>query len=119
MPVAIEASSVNASTRRSGDTFNSERKRGRLQRQQQRRRPQREEKPERARDGGDQHALGEHLLNQTTPVCAERDAHRHFSPPARRLRQQQVGDVRAGDQQDEPDHRHQHRADAAGDSAER
>ena len=59
---------------------------------------------------GQQHALGEELLDQTTPAGADRQPHGNLLAPRARPRQQQVGDVAARDEQDQADHGH---ADAA------
>ena len=54
-----------------------------------------------------QQALGEDLPQNASAARAERHAHAHFPLPRRRARQQQVGDVRASQQQDQPGHREQ------------
>ena len=43
------------------------------------------------------------MARQARAACAEREAQRNFLLPHRRARQQQVGDVRARDQQNERD----------------
>ena len=47
----------------------------------------------------EQNALGEQLPDQPAAAGAEREPHRELALPRRGPRQQQVGDVRAGDQQ--------------------
>ena len=60
----------------------------------------------------EQHAFGQQLPHQPLPAGAERGADRDFLLPPGGARQQQVRDVRAGDQQHQR-HRaeqHEHRA---------
>ena len=64
--------------------------------------------PERPADDRQQQAFGEQLPDDSPVRGAERGPHRHLLAPPDRARQQQVGDVRAGDQQHEADGRHQH-----------
>ena len=70
-----------------------------------------------AAGGGEQQALDQQLPHDAPARRAHRVAHRDLARPCRRARQQQVGDVGAGDQQDEADRAHQgqeHDADRAG-----
>ena len=60
-----------------------------------------------AGDDRQQHAFQQQLANDPPPRCAQGDAHGNFARAIRRPRQQQVGDVGAGDQQDERDRAHQ------------
>ena len=67
---------------------------------------------------GEQHALDEQLPDDPPPARAERDADGDFARPVGRARQQQVGDVGAGDEQHERDRAHQrpeHRLDLRAD----
>ena len=66
--------------------------------QHQRREPDAED----AADRGERHALREHLTEQPGADCPHRGADRQLPLPRRPARQQQVRDVRAGDEQDEP-----------------
>ena len=68
--------------------------------------PRRDENAERAADRREQQALGQQLADQPPARRAERQPDRDLLLPRRRTRQQQVGDVRAHDQQ------HQHDDDA-------
>ena len=63
---------------------------------------------DRAADERQQHAFRQQLSHQLTACRAERQAHRDLALPHEAARDQQVRDVRARDQQHEPDHRHQH-----------
>ena len=66
------------------------------------------------RQAREQQALNEQLPNQAQPAAAERGAHGKLALPRRRAHEQQVGDVRAGDQHHEADGAHQrqnHRPD--------
>ena len=72
--------------------------------------PQREGQPEAADAAGDRQAqaLGQELAHQAAASGAERQAHRHLAHARRGARQQQVAEVRAGDEQDEPGAAEQH-----------
>ena len=61
------------------------------------------EQPGDAAGDREQEALGHEMTNETSAAGAERAPHRHLLAPAERARQQQVGDVGAGDQQHERD----------------
>ena len=50
-----------------------------------------------------QHALGQQLPDQPPAAGAQREANRHFAAPLAGARQQQSGQVRAGQRQHEPD----------------
>ena len=71
----------------------------------------------RERDGaaerGEHDVLGEELADQTPAPAAERGADRHLARPPAAAREQQVRDVRAGDQQDEADRAEQERQQRA------
>ena len=56
----------------------------------------------------EQETFGEKRAAQRTGACAERGAHGEFVFAANGARQNQVGDVRAGDDEDEPGRRQQH-----------
>ena len=51
-------------------------------------------------------ALGQQLLNEAATCCADRQTDRDLSGSSRRTREQDVGDVGGGDQQHEPERRH-------------
>ena len=53
---------------------------------------------------GEDTALDERLRDDLPPGCADREAQRRLRPPGGGPRQQQVGDVRAGDEQHEAAH---------------
>ena len=54
------------------------------------------------------HALGEELPHQAPPAGPERRPHRHLALPRDRLSELQVGDVRAGEKEQEPHRAEQH-----------
>ena len=60
-----------------------------------------------AADEREENALDEQLPDDAPPGGAEREANGNFARPMRRARQQQIGDVRAGDEQHERDGAHQ------------
>ena len=82
-----------------------------LERQRQRKRHAREEADEQnhqeqSRDRAkqrDPEAFGQKLLYEPASAGAQRDAHRHFPAACRRPREQQPGDVGAGNGEDEAD----------------
>ena len=77
-----------------------------------------EAQPRDAADHGEQHALDEQLPDDPPPARTERDANRDFARPVGGARELQVGDVGAGDEQDEGDRAHQrpeHRLDLRAD----
>ena len=74
----------------------------------------REQQPEHAADHREQHAFGHELAQQPAAAGAERRAHGKLAMTRLRAREQQVGEVRARDQQHEPDRRLQHPDGAAG-----
>ena len=55
--------------------------------------------PERRTERREEQALGDELPRQPSAPGAEREPHRHLALAHGRAREQQVGDVRAGDQQ--------------------
>ena len=59
-------------------------------------------------DDREDYGFGDQLRDQAPASGADGDADRDFLSPRRRARQQQVGHVRAGDQQNQADHRAQH-----------
>ena len=61
----------------------------------------------------EQQALDQQLPDDAPARRAHRVAHRHLARPRRRARQQQVGDVGAGDEQHEADRAHQRQEDDA------
>ena len=56
----------------------------------------------------EQQAFGQHLPRQPPAAGADGRAHRQLALPAHGARQQQVGDVDAGHQQDDAHRGHQH-----------
>ena len=72
--------------------------------------PRGQQQSEQAADDAENEAFGEKLANQTSSPCAKRGAHGNLGLPGRRLREEEIGDVDAGDQQHEPDRaeKHQH-----------
>ena len=58
---------------------------------------------QRAARGGQQQALGHQLAAQAPGACAQRRAHRHLLAARAAARQQQVGQIDAGDQQHQAD----------------
>ena len=67
-----------------------------------------EQQPARAADRRQQQALGQQLAQDTRPPRSQRQPHAHLPLPLRAARQQQVGNVGAGQQQHKTGHRHQH-----------
>ena len=63
--------------------------------------------PQNPADQGEQDTLDEQLLDDAAASRAERYAHRDFTRALRRPGQQQIGDVRAGDQKHERDGAHE------------
>ncbi len=62
------------------------------------------------RAGGREHqALGEKLPDESRTTAAEREAHRHLTPPRRPAREQQVGQVGAADRQHQAGDSHEQR----------
>lgn len=82
--------------------------------------------PERQGDAGEasaereQHAFREHLAQQVTAGGSQGEAHGHLAPPAGGVRQKHVGDVGAGDRENQERHqrnggqKHQHRGPISG-----
>ena len=96
------------------DSWKRDRRQCRQAPQQQGRHPDAEPT---ARDA-QQRALGEHLPHQPGASGAKGGAHRHLARSRDRARQQQIRNVRTGDQQHEtdgPQQHHQRRANWAGD----
>ena len=63
----------------------------------------REQQTDRGGDHREQHALGEQLPHDPPRRGAERDADRHFALAVRSAREEKIGDVRAGDEEQEAD----------------
>ena len=80
---------------------------GRHERDDEVERPARDEQAQRAAKRRQQARLGQQLPHEPPAARADRQAHGHLRRPAGRPRQQQVRDVGAGDQQDEPGDRQQ------------
>jgi hypothetical protein len=53
------------------------------------------------------------LLDEPAPAGAQRHAHGHLATPRGRPRQQEPGDVGAGNRQDEANHNEQHGKEGA------
>ena len=77
-------------------------------REQQVAEPDRQQHPDQRAGGGEHEAFGQRLPDQAPSRRAQREPHGHLLLARRGPGQQQVGHVRAGDEQHEPDHRHQH-----------
>ena len=60
--------------------------------------------PSDAAEDREQHALGEQLREQPAAAHAEREAQRDLAPALERAREQQIRDVRAGDEQHDDRH---------------
>ena len=56
---------------------------------------------------GENHVLDEQLADEPPAAGAEREAHREFRQSRRRAGEHQVGDIGAGNQEDDPDDGHQ------------
>ena len=69
-------------------------------------RPPEEKRAANGTGEGDDRALGQQLLNEAAAVCADRQTDRDLSGSRRRAREQYVRDVGGGDQQHEPERRH-------------
>ena len=59
------------------------------------------EKTQQARGAGDERAFDEHLLDEPQAAGADRQAQGHLALACRGPGEKQIGDVRAGDQQDQ------------------
>src|SRR5262249_42971001 len=70
--------------------------------------PDRQQHPQRAAEQAEQQALRQQLPDHHPPRRAERQPDGHLPAPRRRAREQQVGHVRARDQQHESDSAHQY-----------
>ena len=99
MPVSIVSPSANSSTRMSTVGALGDREGRRHQPVQQRHRHQRDEHAERPADAGEQQALGHQLADHPLAAGAHRRADGQLAPAPERAGEQQVGEVRAGDQQ--------------------
>ncbi len=66
------------------------------------------QQPEAAGERGEQQALGEQLTNQPSASGAQRQAHGGFLLSRHAAREQQIGDIDAGDQQQQADRGKQH-----------
>ena len=96
MPVASATAEANNSTRQSSGACPAAPG-------QQLASPVRDQQPEGAADEREQHAFGQQLAHQPHPRGADRETHGNLLLPRRGTRQQQVGDVGADEQQDQPD----------------
>jgi hypothetical protein len=65
--------------------------------------PERDRESGRAAGEAEDERFGEELTEQPSAAGAERDPHREFGAARRRAREQQVGHVRAGDEEHEAD----------------
>ena len=79
---------------------------GRHEQHQRARGPTGAEDAENPAGGRHQQTFRQQLADETRPAGAEREAKRELPPPRHRARQEEHGDVRARDQQHEPDHPH-------------
>ena len=75
---------------------------------------ERQGQPEGTADEREEQVLGQELPNQPTPVRPRGGAHGQLRPPRRSRGEEKVGDVRAGDQEDEADRSEQERETVAG-----
>jgi hypothetical protein len=75
--------------------------------QHQRARPCRDQYSDGATAQSQQHAFRQQMADQPTAARAERHTDRKLFTTRRGAAEQQVGDVRAGDQQNQSDHAHQ------------
>ena len=62
---------------------------------------------------GDPEALDQQLLREPPPAGAERHANGNFTAADRRPREQQAGDIRAGNRKNQPDRHEEHREEGA------
>ena len=99
-----------------GDALRARQPRGHGRRQQ-RHAPRRQQQAGRAAGAREHEALDEQLPDDARAAGADRDAHGHFFLPADRAREQQVGDVRARNQQHQRRRRRAASAAPAGRSA--
>src|SRR5262249_8070683 len=106
-PVKIESAAVKASTRQSKPTPVGARRKFRRKSQQPLHSPFGQRQTQGAARHGQQQAFGQKLSDKAQPARAERRPHRDLSAARGRAAQQQVGDVGAGDQQDEANREHQ------------
>ena len=67
----------------------------------------RQREPQDRSDDSDDQAFGQHLAHELQPSRADRGAHRQFATASRGTHDEQVRDVRTGDEQDERDGAHQ------------
>ena len=67
-------------------------------------RPARDQQPEKGAQDRKQERLAQQLHHRLPPAGANRQPDRHLSCAARRPREQEVGDVRTGDQQNKSRH---------------
>ena len=101
MPVTTDATSAKRSTRPSIDTSSA---RGELPRQQLRAGVEtdaRQQQTDRAPGRGEDQRLDDQLLEHAAAASAEGGADGDFLPPGQGAGEQQISDVRAGDQEDE------------------
>ena len=69
--------------------------------------------PRAGAEAGDPQPFGELLLDQPPAAGAERDAEGDFTVTDRRTREQQPGDVRAGDRENQSDRHQEQREEGA------
>ena len=103
IPVTIETARVNARTRPSIENRVQARDLGGGHRNQQRQRPVRDEKRDRAARRREQHALREKLPQEAPPARSERLPHRELPLAPGRAREEKARDVGASDQENESD----------------
>src|SRR5207248_1360579 len=66
-----------------------------------------QEDTEQAAGPGEQESFGEDLANQAKPAGTQGDAQRHLALAESRARQEQAGDIGAGDEQEQAHYGHQ------------
>ena len=112
MPVPSDTPSVKSSTRQSTPTSDAvladARQAGRVDGEQRADADDAENRPEHAAGERQHDALGQQLAHDAAAARADGGAHGNLAPPAGRAHEQQVGDVRAGDQQHEADGADEH-----------
>ena len=109
MAVASESSAVNPADAEIGRSGEGARQLlARHHADQQLAQPDRQHQARAAAHERQHQALGQHLAHQPSASRAKRQSNRDLLLPARRARQQQVGDVCARDEEHQAHHRHQH-----------
>ena len=102
-PVSTARAVVTPSTRGSSVDMTEPAERPRNQQRQQAERLRRDDDAEDAAGDGEQQALRQQLAHEAAPIRAERRADGHLARAAGGVRQHEIGDVDARDEQDAPD----------------